>query len=70
MEEETNMWLCCRHSGVRALSHEAMYRQLVPGNHKEEKGIHILKTLDTIGNCQSLALTVGVFQQLHIIANL
>ena len=29
-----------------------------------------LKTLDTIGNCQRLVLTVGAYQHMHKITNL
>ena len=35
-----------------------------------QMGFGVLKAVDTIGNCQSLALTVGVSQHMHKITNL
>ena len=32
--------------------------------------VDVLKTVDTIGNCQRLAFTVGVSQHMHTITNL
>ena len=32
--------------------------------------VYVLKAVDTIGNCQRLAFTVGVSQHMHKITNL
>ena len=63
-----SLWDKTQEQGFRPLSFHHV--RATPPKYSFLYDIHCLKAVDTVGNCQRLAFTVGVSQLMHKITNL